>query len=789
MTAPPGLTAKEATARLVIEGQNTLPLHADKSPLILLLEQFPSIMNGLLLAAAIFSFFFSDLVDGLFILATILLNGFFSFIQEYKAEKSLQALVTYAPQEVRVIRDRKEKLIPSTQIVPGDVVIVSEGDRIPADGKLIKVTSLEIDEAAFTGESLPVSKELNAACLMGTLVTKGHGILEIEKTGVKTRFGQIAKTLTTISSNKTPLGKQLSQLGKMLTLLALIIAALIVPLGLWRGNPQTTVILTAISIAVAAIPEGLPLVLTIALAIGTSRLARKKAIVRKMQAVETLGAINILLVDKTGTLTQNNMRLKQVWTKTGVVPKEMLQAAVLGNTATLAMKDDNSFDVLGDRTDGALLLWARQQDPEIRPLLEEGKITDEFVFDTVSKTVSTIWEQAGVRSIFVRGAPEAIIERSLLTTKEREEAEVEYEKFAKQGLRVIAFGYRKGLSPTKASREAQEKELTLLGFAGLYDPPRVGVGTAIKQAHRAGIKTIMVTGDNEMTALTIAREIGLLETSQEVITGEDLKNLSDDQLLLALKRVQIVARSKPEDKLRIATLLQRQGFIVGVTGDGVNDALVLKKADVGIAMGESGADVAKEASDIIITDDNFQTIIRAIEEGRTIYHNILRAILYLLMTNLSELALVIFATALNLPAILLPTQILWINLVTDGFPALALATDSNSDAVLNDPPRNTRLPLITSRRLWVIVAGGIGLALLLSLIYMILLDFVSLTLARTVIFDGLIVSHLVLALIIRGKSLRTISPFFLITILLTLLAQGAVTFLPFSQKLFHIGLK
>lgn len=782
-----GLSSSEALARQLQYGKNEIPRSNPKTPLKMLLAQLPTLMNGLLVLAAVFSFFFSNFIDGFFILATIGINSIFTFIQEFKAEKTLESLIDFTPQQATVLRDGKEQPLSASEIVPGDLVILREGDKIPADGILEQAISLEIDESSFTGESLPVQKEAKGSCLMGTLIIKGRGTLLIQTTGGRTRFGQIAQTMGSIKTTKTLLERQLADLGKLLTVLAIGTGVVVVILGVLQKQGMATLVLTAVSIAVAAIPEGLPLVLTVALAVGTNRLAHKRAIVRKLQAVETLGAIQILLTDKTGTLTENSMRVKKVWSPTKAVSPYMYLAATLGNTATLLAKDAGKFDIVGDKTDGSLLLWAREAFPEIISLMNTGKIVDEFVFDVATKTVTTVWEKDSKQYVFVRGAPEAIIARSDFTTRESKRLAEEYRTLAQEGLRTIAFGYKEGSIATHSNRAEHESHLTFLGFVGIYDPPRKEVEQAIAHAHTAGIRTIMVTGDNEMTALKIAKEIGLINASSDVITGEQLRLLSDEQATKILLKIQIIARSLPEDKLRVATLLQAQGFTVGVTGDGVNDALILKKADVGIAMGESGTDVAKEASDIIITDDNFKTIVRAIEEGRTIYHNILQAIIYLVTSNLSEICLIVFATALNLPAILIPTQILWINLATDGFPALALATDKTSRAVLNDPPRNTKTPLITRGRLGFIIAIGAGLAAVLVLSYSILLDNTSVLIARTIIFDGLILSHLVLALLIRGRSLRTLSPLFISTILITIVVQSIITFTPFFQRLFQIG--
>lgn len=782
-----GLSSAEAAERLHLFGFNELEHSHSIEPLKIFLSQFPTFINGILTLAAILSFFLGEYLDGFFILGIIFLNGVFGFIQEYKAEKSLEKLKTYTSPTVRVIRDGQEQEINAREIVPGDMVVLSEGDRIPADGVLLEAINLEIDESILTGESLPVRKEKKDECSLGTLISKGRGLMEVSTTGMKTRFGQIAKTLTSIKPEKTPLQKQLTELGKILSLAAVVIAFLIIPIGFIQNKEFGTLLFLAVSVGIAAIPEGLPAVITIALAIGTNRMAKRKAIVRQMPSVETLGSVQIILVDKTGTLTQNSMRVKKIWAKDDSHLALMLKAALLGNTASLIARANGTFDIAGDRTDGALLAWATEQDKTLQQELKKGEIIDEFVFDSKTKTITTVWEFNDSKHVFVRGAPEAVLLRSKGSQNEKEELQKSFEKFAKEGLRVIAFGAKNGNLSKSNSREEHEKDLTFLGFVGIYDPPRAEVKTAIAQARRAGIRTIMVTGDNELTALAIGKEIGLIENDEDVITGDELEKISDSDLFPILTKVRIFARTKPHDKLRITELLQKQGYVVGVTGDGVNDALALKKANIGVAMGQTGTDVAKEASDIVIADDNFATIVKAIEEGRTIYKNIVTAIMYLLTSNLSELSVVFFSTLLGMPHVLLPTQILWINLVTDGLPALALATETKKSHVLSEKPRNPQLPILTTTQILILLGIGVGLALILLILYGLLLQSTSLTAARTIIFNALVFSHMLLAFIIRGRSFLSFNPFLIITVTLTLVIQIIITTLPFFQKIFAIG--
>ncbi len=784
-----GLTSQEAGEKLLQFGKNEIEVKKSYNALSIFLSQFPTLINGILFLATIFSFFIGEVLDAVLILAILLLNGVVGFIQEYNAEKSLEKLKNYVKPISLVIRNGKEEQIPTSDLVPGDIVVLSEGDRIPADGILLHHEDLEIDESILTGESLPVAKEQNAEIFGGTLVVKGRGHLTVQKTGMNTSFGQIAKTLSTVSADRTPLQKRLDVLGKVLSLIVVIGAISIIPIGILRGKELIPLLLLAVSIAVAAIPQSLPTVITIALAIGTNRMAKKNAIVRKMQAVETLGSIQILLVDKTGTLTKNSMRVRKYWVKDKKLITPLLRACVFGNTASLIQKGSPaSFDIVGDKTDGALLLWAKSQVKNLEELKDGGTITDEFVFDPDEKTITTVWEEKGGKYVFVRGAPEALLEESKLSGEEKIKITKLYETLASEGLRVIGFGMKHEKHEGHIMRDHLEKNLEFLGLVGIYDPPRDEARQAVVKARSAGITTIMVTGDNEITALAIAKEVGLIEKDENVVTGEDLAKLNDDELSKIIENTRVFARIRPEDKLRLVSIFKKKGLVVGVTGDGVNDSLALKRADVGISMGQTGTDVAKEASDIVLTDDNFSTLVAAIEEGRIIYHNILKAITYLLSGNLSELSLIIFATLLGLPSPLLPTQILWINLITDGLPALALASDNKDPDLIRDKPRDPKTPILTRERLIFIGVVGFSLSAGLLFLFFFLLSLgKSEVFARTVIFNALIFSHMMLAFLVRGGSIFKFNKVLFATVFITIILQIIITTVPFFQNIFKLG--
>lgn len=796
-----GLTQQEAESRLTTLGKNEIVVHRRLSPLLLFASQFPTFINAILFAASIFSFLIGDLVDGVFILAILVLNATFGFLQQYQAEKALESLKTFVKPLSRVIRDGRETQIPTTDIVPGDVVILTEGERVPADGTLLLTHHIEIDESIITGESIPVMKKKHDLCLSGTLVTKGNGRILVEKTGMGTRFGQIAQSLAKIKPDKTPLEVRLEHLGKFLSAGAIVAALLLIPLGILQGKSVFPLLLLTVSVAVAAIPEGLPAVITVALALGGTEMAKRGAIVRKMHAVETLGAVQVLLIDKTGTLTQNVMRVRKFWVH-DKRKDALLRACVLGNTATLVTRVDggNDFDIVGDRTDGALLLFAHEHFNNIEAVQNEGKIIDEHVFDPNTKTVTTVWAKDGEHYVFVRGAPEAVLARSTLTKEETKRTKNTIDAYAKEGFRVIGFGmktlpalrqgeYHAKQEPrqTRQERANLEKNLAFVGIVGIWDPPRREAKQAVEAAKRAGIRTIMVTGDNDLTALAIAKEVGLIEKEEDVITGEELQKLSDEELRSIAGKVRIFARTTPEDKLRLVELYKTLGFVVGVTGDGVNDALALKRADVGIAMGEKGTDVAREASDIVLTNDNFATIVSAIEEGRRIYQNIVKAVMYLLSGNLSELTFIIGASSFGFPTALLPTQILWINLVTDSLPALALASDVREATLLHNLPRDPKSPILSRDRIMWIGGLGLGVGVILLVVFALLLQGNGETYSRTIVFNLLVFLHLLLAFVVRGKTALRPNKFLIASVLFTLLLQLAITFSPTTQPLFHLG--
>ncbi len=785
-----GLSSSEAKLALKTYGKNEIKIKKRFVAPKIFISQLFSFLNLILIFASLFSFFIGDNVDGSLILAIVFLTAIFGFFQEYQAEKSIERLKEYITPLSRVIRDNKEIEISTLEIVPNDLIVIDEGSYIPADGKIVIGHHLEVDESSLTGESLPVSKDVNDYVFSGSLVVRGRAQFLVEKTGMKTRFGEIAKELTNISVGKTPLQKKLGDLGKFLSILVILAACSIIPIGLMQQKELIPLILLAISIGVAAIPEGLPAVITIALAIGTKRMAKKNAIVRKMASVETLGAVQIILSDKTGTLTKNQMRVKKSWIYKKDDINLLYRACLLGNTASLVEKEAGSnraFDSIGDKTDGALLLWLKENKQDFEKIKDNGKIIDEFVFDPKTKLITTVWEEKENEYAFVRGAPETILEKTTLNNDEKQKIRKEFEEMAKQGLRIIGFASKTDKSFKNKNREKIEENLNFLGFVGIYDPPREEVKEAIQIAKGAGIKTIMVTGDNEITALSIAKEIGLIEKDENVLNGENISKLSDDELTNLLPKVRIFARTKPEDKLRLVALYKKQGAIVGVTGDGVNDVLALKKSDVGVSMGKSGTEVAKEASDIVLSDDNYSTLITAILEGRTIYNNILKSVTYLLSGNLAEILLIVFAIFLGLPTPLIPTQILWINLITDGLPALGLASDNKDIGVLRQKPRDPSSRFLNKNHLLFIVFCGISLAFICGFVFKQTLPQGEIF-SRTIVFNLLIFAHLGIAFVIRGKNAFKYNRLLVIALIFTVISQIIISTVSPFKEIFHLGI-
>ena len=671
-----GLSGEEASALLKSHGFNEIAVKPRQTPLQIFVSQFKSILAVLLILASLASLFLGDLVDGVLILLIIAINGILGFIQEYKAEQAIAALGKMTVSSARVVRDGIEQKIESRELVPGDIIILEQGDKIPADCTLVHSTHFEVNEASLTGESLSVEKnhekESTNKIFLGTIVAKGRGRAFVTTTGMQTRFGQIAKKLSKIEDTATPLEKKINTLAKQLGFLALMGAITVFIVGYLYNHPLVQMVFTSISLAVAAVPEGLPTVITITLAVGMQRMARKKAIMRRLSSIEALGSITVIATDKTGTLTQNQMRVSKVWLNDSSDKTErlLLEAGVLCNNASLVKNNDKKLDFLGDTTEGSLLLYAASNDVDVEKLRKSGKLIEEFAFDPALKLMSVLWEKNGEKYVYTKGSYESIL--TVSKNVDTEEIEKIHTEFASDGLRVIAVAYKKVHSIPKNRKEAEDG-LVFLGLVGIADPPRDEVTGAIKIARLAGIRTIMITGDNELTARAIASKIGLLENGDEIITGKQLKALTDSELLNKLDLIRIFARTTPEQKLRLVTLLQKQGHIVAVTGDGVNDALALKQADVGVSMGITGTDVAKEASDMILTDDNYATLVTAIAEGRTIYTNIKASVKYLVGSNTGEVITVVTGIFLGLPLIFSPIHLLYINLVSDGLPAISLA--------------------------------------------------------------------------------------------------------------------
>jgi len=809
-----GLTSAEARKRLKQFGPNVLVGSVRVRPLKIFFSQFKSFLVAILTIAAIFSFFVGENLDAIVILAIVVLNSVFGFIQEYRAENAIAALKRMVINRVRVIRDGQEFEINTEELVPGDTFFLGVGQKIPVDARLLEAVNLTVNEASLTGESAPVTKEVWKATasggapqdagedeglvFMGTVVNSGRGLGEVQQTGMKTRFGKIASLLSEVEEEATPLQKDLARLGGTIIVIGIFAALAIFLIGELRGNPLVETLLAAISLAVAIVPEGLPAIVTITLGLGAQRMARKNTIVRRLSAIETFGATDVICTDKTGTLTKNEMMVKKVFLDGRVFEEaalrqeknkkfaQILRAGVLANTSSL-VEEAGEFKVLGDSTEGSLLLLAKEHGIDYRKERETGKLFREFSFDQKLKRMTVVWDTPGIGyEVLTKSAPEILLELSNLSDREKKQTKEEMDSLASQGFRLLGFGYRRieAEDPSPSfTREQVERDLDYLGFVAIYDPPREGVQEAIKLAHQSGIAVRMITGDNPLTARAIGQEVGLFATEDQVIEGPAIEKLTDEELKEVVGRIKIFARVSPEHKIRIVKAYKELGKVVAVTGDGVNDAPALKQADVGMAMGITGTDVAKESADAVLADDNFVSVVAAIEQGRLIYRNILKSIRYLLGCNFGELITVLGAVALGFPVPLTPIQILWMNLVTDGLPALALSEDPGDHHVMKEPPRRKGVPILDLLGKRWLLATGLGLGAL-ALTTFLLLDFVSLPEARTATFTVFVVGEMVAALAVRKGERLFSNPLLWVAIFLALGLQALILTVPALQKIF-----
>lgn len=884
-----GLSSQEAQRRLQQYGPNELRERPRPTIWHLLLEQFSSFVVLILIAAALLSFIIgvqeyrshgdtTEFVEALAIMAIVFLNAILGIIQERRAEAAFAALRQLAAPEARVLRDGHRVTIPARELVPGDLVILEAGNFVPADVRLVESVNLKIDESALTGESLPVDKDAETvledevpigdrsnSAFMGTTVTYGRGMGLVVATGMHTQIGQIAEMIRSVEEEETPLQRRLDQLGKTLGIAALIICGLVFLIGVLRGQPPLEMFLIAVTLAVAAVPEGLPAIVTISLALGMREMIRRHALIRRLAAVETLGSATVICSDKTGTLTQNAMTVVRLYVsglRLDIIgegyqpigefrvdgrpanPKEhseilaLLMASLLCNDARLEVSGETAADggaegrpsgrqtyrLVGDPTEGALVvaaakagLWREQVEARLPRVAE-------VPFDSARKRMSTIHRILPAENVLpddriaeverllalvdtpyialVKGAPDLLLplcthifedgQEVSLTAARREHILNVNRDLGRQALRVLAVAYRRlGDLPKPVTAETVERDLVLIGLVAMRDPARPEVAPAIEKARRAGIRTAMVTGDYPDTARAIAAEIGLLRQDGQVLSGADIETLSDEELARAVERTDVFARVSPAHKVRIVEAFQRLGHVVAMTGDGVNDAPALKKADIGVAMGITGTDVSKETADMVLTDDNYVSIVAAVEQGRIIYSNIRKFVYYLLSCNLAEIAIIFIATLLGLPTPLTPIQLLWLNLVTDGAPALALGREKGDPDIMERPPRPPREPVINRPMQIALAVITIVLTATVLSAYTLGMNWGGVPLAETMAFMTLALAELPIAYTARSEryplaKLGVFSnPSMQLAVVTSFVLLLAVLYVPFLQPIFN----
>ncbi|MCA9230633.1 MAG: cation-transporting P-type ATPase [Planctomycetales bacterium] len=832
-----GLTAPIAASRLAQYGPNTIQAKTATRWYQVLGRQFVDVLIFILLVAAAISLSVGEIVDAVTILAIVVLNGLLGFVQEWKAERAIESLKQMLAPRCLVRRDAEERQLDAIELVPGDVVLLEIGDRVPADLRIVNALQLKVDESILTGESYSVDKQAEAVepaaqladrqsmAWAGTAVTNGRAVGVVVATGVESEFGRIAELTQAIGREKTPLQRKLGGLARQLGLFALGVSCLVGVTGWLMGKHLLEMFMTAISLAVAVVPEGLPAVVTLTMALGIRAMVRRKALLRRLQAAETLGAATVICTDKTGTLTQNQMTVQSIWLAAGSVELtgvgydpaghfeiagqrldydrrsdllQLLESSLICNHAKIAL-EDSAWHKTGEPTEAALVVAAYKAwlSPQ-----QQGNPVGEFPFNSSRKRMTVVVRSGDGLVAHVKGAPEVLLPRCTswrvgdrvqeMGESDRQRASEAYTAMAERGLRTIVVARRELPPGFSLEEDAIEENLTLLGVVGMSDPPRPEVTEAVRLAHAAGIRVLMITGDAVPTAVAVARLIGI--PAEEALTGQDLTSMDDDQLGSALQGNVVFARTTPEHKLRIVRLLQQQGHIVAMTGDGVNDAPALKKADIGVAMGMRGTDVAKGAADIVLTDDNFSSIVSAIEEGRRQYDNIQKFVRYLLSSNSGEIVAIFLNILLGGPLILLPVQILWMNLITDGLTAVALGVEPAEKTVMRRPPRDPRQPLLDRRGMLLIAALGtyIGLATLALFHYYVgSEDPQKVAAAGTIAFTGIILIEKANVLNFRsiGSPLLTVgvfsNPWILIAIASMIGLQVAAVYVPVLQSALH----
>ncbi|MEM3074570.1 MAG: cation-transporting P-type ATPase [Candidatus Pacearchaeota archaeon] len=836
-----GLSSKEVENRLKIYGKNELPEKKKVNPIFIFLSQINNLLIYILIIAAIISYFFDHIIDMYVIIFVILLNTSIGFIQEYKAEKAIQALKKMMVSYAKVYRNGELIKIPSSELVPGDVIYLEEGDVIPADALLINIKNLRVNESSFTGESNPVDKVLGVLnkntsvsdrknmVFMGTFIASGSCKAIVVLTGSKTEMGKIAEDIQKIPQSPNHFQKKSNFLAKQIAIMALLGSIIIFLVGYFvRDFEFSEMFLFTTATLVSIVPEGLPAVLAIVLAIGAVRMSKRNVLIRKLPATETLGVVTTILTDKTGTLTENTMNVEKIiipgydkisvsgngWDNNGTFSqndlvinpmqneqlKLLLEASLICNNANVIKKGQNDYEVIGDPTEAAILILSEKAGMK-KNLIEQRKI-DDFPFNQKLKLRATLYKKQNSKKIlYVIGAPEEIIKKSfhilnrnskkILSEPIKLKLENEISNLASEGMRTLAIAYKEMPNEINNIDENQFSELTTIGFVGIRDPPRKEVKEAIRKAKSAGIRVIMVTGDHKETAISIARDIGLIEKNENIVfTGEELEKMSEKEFLKSVKNCNVFARLSPRMKLKIASAIQSRGEIVAMTGDGVNDASALKKADIGISMGLIGTDVARESSEMILLDDNFASIINAIEEGRIVFTNARQASAFLVTTNFAGGSTILVSLLAGLPLPLTPIQILWLNLVTSGVTDVSLSAEPGHNDVLNEKPRNAKENILSKEILPFFILIVIVMALATLFIFYSYLN-ESLEKARTGAFMIMCLTQLFNVLNMRSikKSVFEIgffsNKYVTLALIFSLIMLFIVIYLPFLQNIFQ----